>query len=233
MKKILLAIFILTIFCDCRKTETEKVFLRSYVMRYFDAETMRLEPVAYFDGTGIQIWLDDLSMIGDYKSTGTQKDAYDAICEKHNDMNYNRDFVTFNGYQPFATENIGFDFVSIDVTSSARFDATHPAGESLGDIVLLESSSLKPYIDSGYTLETAERNGIHYSRVSDLISEITPEQLILLGSYTHNGGSGWRYLLATLSFKDLPSGSKEHTFTVTMTADDGRVFSDTVEITFE
>ena len=43
-----------------------------------------------------------------------------------------------------------FDIAHIDVVSNANFDAQHPSGTSLNDLVYFISVSPKKYIDSGY-----------------------------------------------------------------------------------
>lgn len=45
--------------------------------------------------------------------------------------------------------------------------------------------------------------------------------------------TGYLQRLCILKFETPPTLSKTHTFTVTMTANDGRVFSDSVRMTFE
>jgi hypothetical protein len=160
-------------------------------------------------------------------SEGSEKKIYDDLCEKHNDMTYLRDFVIFDGYMPFQTNCLGVDFLSIDITSDSSFDDEHPASVSLGDIVTFSSYSLKPYIDSGY--KNLYDNDVFHPVVKRL-SELTTNDLILLGGSSH--GYAPHTYICELTFDSEPILSKTHTFTVTMTADDGRVFSDSIEMTF-
>jgi hypothetical protein len=190
-------------------------------MVYYDMEEISLKE-NYDERECIDIYISNDYKLGGYGSTGTQKEVYDALCEKNNDMTYLRDFVIFDGYRPFQTSCIGVDFLSIDITSDSPFDEEHPAGVSLGDIVTFSSSSLKPYIDSGYTF--TRDNGSVYHSIRKHLNELSQEDLILLGQPPHIG---------ILLFDSEPTLSKTHTFTVTMTADDGRVFSDSIEMTFE
>ncbi len=87
---------------------------------------------------------------------------------------------------------------------------------------MFESISLKPYIDSGYTLEIPYRDEHEpkYSRIEGQVSELTPDQLIMLGP-------------TSLRFESLPTLSKNHRFTVTMTADDGREFKASIDMRFD
>ncbi len=218
MKKILLLLIALTMFsCDLRE---KKVFLRSYVMHYYDVERVILREDISSEVLvkGMYIEFYHLTSLGAYNSTGSLKRSYDALCEKHNDMTYNRKFVIWDSAGPHQTSNIGIDFVSIDIVSDIDFDTEHPAGESLGDIVRFRSISSKPYIDSGY-------KGSEYTTVEGLVSELTPDQLTLLGQNTFIGG---------LYFETSPTLEKTHTFTVTMTPDDGREpFTASIEMTFD
>ena len=76
--------------------------------------------------------------------------AYKALCERYGDTGYSgiREF--------FPLYTGGFDalwhnLVSIDVTSTADYDAGHPAGTSLNDLCELISWTPRDYLESGYT----------------------------------------------------------------------------------
>ncbi len=164
--------------------------------------------------------------LGNYQSTGALKESYDALCQKHNDMTYNREFVTRDGFGPHRTMSLGIDFTSIDIVSDADFDEDHRAGESLADITGFWCVSYRPYIDSNYTLDVPNTNLGKVSTIRESLTYITPgNKLSLLEARYSN--------MVTLFFQSLPTLSKSHTFTVTMTADDGRVFEDSIQMTFE
>ncbi|MDR2894509.1 MAG: hypothetical protein LBU97_03505 [Alistipes sp.] len=135
-------------------------------------------------------------------------------------MTYNRDvsYHFWEGFHGMTTRCLGVDFISVEVVSDAHFDETHPVGESLGNVVMFKSGSCKPYIDRGYM-------GEKYIPIEMPVSELEPENLILLGNQFND--------IALLEFDREPTLSKMHNITVTMTADDGRVFSDTIEVVFE
>jgi hypothetical protein len=221
MKKILLVLLIACGLVSCLREK--KVFLRSYIMSYYGIEGISLKEDSG-ERKSMSIYGTDAYFLGDYKSTGTEKGVYDALCEKHGDMTFLRDFFIRDGFGPHSTDAIGVDFLSIDITSDSPFDEEHPAGVSLGDIVKLSSYSLKPYIDSGYTYINNYGYHRNYHSFDKYFSELTSDDLMLLGRSAYIGD---------LEFDGEPTLSKTHTFTVTMTADDGRVFTASIEMTFE
>jgi hypothetical protein len=216
MKKILLVLLIACGLMSCLKKET--FFKRSYITNYKNVTEIELEgspshfSVLHYGGS-----------IGSFQSIGELKETFDALCEKHGDMTYNRKVTEFQPGEQ-TVRCIGVDFTSIDIVSDSDFDAEHPAGSSLGDIVLFLFQSLKPYIDSGYTLKTDRHKG--FMSFEYLISEIPQGALTMMGGYSNNAIGG-------MKFQSQPTLSKTHTFTVTMTADDGRVFTDSIEMSFE
>ncbi len=223
MKRILL---FLVAFCllGCDPT-VKTAFLRSYVMYYYDVEKIKL--VGWADQKAMRILFTNPLPVGNYQSTGNEKKAYDALCVKHNDMTYNRDFIIWdNG--PHETKCLAVDFVSIDFVSDADFDDEHLAGSSLSDIIRFDTYSLKPYIESGYK-PIADVNYDYFSIVEGLLSELAPNNLLtLLGHPYYNGAE------IELSFIREPTLEKTHTFTVTMTPDDGREpFTASIEMTFD
>ncbi len=218
MKRIISLALVLSLF-GCKRNE---MFMRSYIGSYYGCNAITLHH--YTEYNGIIVSAHNLSSIGGRGSTGVQKSAYDALCERHGDMSYNRKIKYMPNNPPLPVSKIAVDFVSVDIVSDADYDADHPAGESLGDVVLFISSTVKPFIDSGY-------RGRESTRIEKYVSELSPDDLILLGgnsTYIPHG-----YIINYLMFNFQPTLSKTHTFTVTMTADDGRVFSDSIEMTFE
>ncbi len=130
MKKLMLLLAMLG-FTMCFP-KSEWVFLRSYVMNYHDGDNILLRS----DNNYIIIFLNESQFVS-YASTGEEKERYDALCEKHNDMTFDREvqIVSSAGAFVFSTNCIGVDFVSIDIVSNASYDAEHPAYGPLGDIV--------------------------------------------------------------------------------------------------
>jgi hypothetical protein len=213
----------------CEQPSGYSIFTRSYVTAYNHLSSLHLyeywydPPRVEVDGEwlpigvkGINVHGGGYSLITSYDDEDSKKERYDALCEKHNDMTFNREVYIYPG--GYAPGSFGVDFTSIDIVSNADFDAGHLAGSSLGDIVMFDGRSYKQYIDSGY-----DDTLLDDCRIWELVSELTPAQLTLL---EYQDGP-------TLWIQTAPTLSKTHMFTVTMTADDGRVFSDTIEMTFE
>ncbi len=228
MKKIILLLVLTIGFVSC--FPDEKIYLRSYVMEYYDVGGIVLQDIEGVVDTDTQFRVSTTygSHIGSWDSKGEQKTAYDALCRKHGDMTFNRNLKVNFGSGGGLYRYPGVDFTAIDITSSADYDDEHPAGTSLGDIVMAEFGSAKPYIDSGYKKydKAVGRMGeLKVCLINKRFNEFTPDDLTLLGY--DNSYLGW------FNFVSGPTLGKEHTFTVTLTADDGRVFSDSMQVTFQ
>ena len=224
-------------------------FFRSYVMHYYSAEGIELafspkkrdnRAIVIIKPTEVGTSFKPPYLCG-YGSTGDQQILYDELCLKHNDMSYNR---TFKYRSPDDLPNyryIGTDFISISVVSDSDFDAEHPAGSELGDVIRYASYSPKKYIDSGYTEEfdwvyseglaravyasDALARGVPTALehpAEKLVSELTPADLTLLSTKS----------LGAMQFERLPTLSQTHRLTVTMTTDDGTEISASIDMEF-
>jgi hypothetical protein len=209
------------------RNEAEEVFLRSYVMNYYEPREIKL---AVLDsGNGISFYfVTDWRYYGwSYTDNGSKKAIYDVLCEKNGDMTFNR--AVWIGPAHPKNEYMSTNFVSIDVVSNADFDDQHPAGTSLADVIRFNATSAKPYIDSGYVeYEWGSGNKTAYYPIRKMLSEITPYDLVLLGDGELIGLGGGQFV-----FESQPTLSKEHTFTVTFTDDEGTIMSDSIEKAFE
>ena len=115
----------------------------------------------------------------DIAMSGKKKDFYNQLCEKHNDVSYNRR-VRVYFYDQGLNPRCFRDFVNLEVWSSADWDAEHPAGTSLNDLARFSSNTPWPYIQSGYTHKYHEQLNGEYYPVDKLISELTPDDMTLL-----------------------------------------------------
>lgn len=229
----------------------ERVKSPSYVDCYVNLESINLS-VETSDPQCIRITNGtDFSLFVAYglRSTGAEKEKYDQLCKKHNDLSYNK-YVCLPPYGDFdSVTYTEYDFTEITVTSDKDYDAAHPAGESLSDIVRFMSWSPYRYILSGYSryyhydksdvsdaFDTMMRiyiNREYFDNATDatcypvdkMVKDLTAGDLILLG---HD----YPDFLGMLYFEKKPDGEGEHNITVTMRTDTDKVLSNTVRMQF-
>ena len=159
-----------------------------------------------------------------WRDEGGEKTTYEALCRKHNDLTYNKKREYH--LRPEWGVCSAVDFIEIDIVSDKDFDAEHPAGTSLKDIVRFVSISPKKFIDSGYK-ETFnwEKNEpkifkkeedtnklFNYSELKNyfpinmLLKDIGTDEMQMLPVNTHG----------ILFFDKQPTAEKEHLLTVTI-----------------
>ena len=107
---------------------------------------------------------------------------------------------------------------AIELTSDRDYDAEHPAGESLMDIMDMLIDSFGEYV--GVNLAGVNTASNHFGDTHKKYNEFTQKELSVIGP------------IINLSYGNLPTLSKKHNFTLTITFDDGEVFTDTVEVNF-
>ncbi len=74
----------------------------------------------------------------------SMKEEYDRLAEKYDDTTYDGKLF------PDSNRALGRDISAINITCDTAFDEDHPAGESLGDVVMLCANSYKMFVESGY-----------------------------------------------------------------------------------
>ena len=79
-----------------------------------------------------------------WDKNGSRKALFDSLAKAHHDTEYKRSGKTFSYCQFVRTEQI-------DVFSDTDYDADHPAGTPLNDIVDIQFSSAEDYVQSNYT----------------------------------------------------------------------------------
>lgn len=122
MKRLILLLGVLSA-VGCVKSY-EDYYTRSFVLSYGN---MRGISVAMTDfGLGYSV-----DFVGegewDIAMSGKKKDFYNQLCEKHNDVSYNRR-VRVYFYDQGLNPRCFRDFVNLEVWSSADWDAEHPRG---------------------------------------------------------------------------------------------------------
>ncbi len=180
-----------------------------------------------------------------YLSTGDQLEEYYALCRRYNDFGYD----PFGGYKPrdyvFVNRPLhvfsSIDFVSIDIVSNMDFDETHPAGTSLADITMLSTFWGRPILDGNTSpdiIKFEPYNGAAFAnwtygyRRYKRLDALTPYELSVIGMQSSLSTTDEYYedhyredfCIGAITFAKAPTQGFEHTFTVTLTAVDGREF---------
>ena len=143
------------------------------------------------------------------------------------DRSYNNDIV------PYSTCSVLNVFRKIDLVSDSDFDEQHKAGASLADIVRFAGASPYDFIARGYKNPYAwgktdpdfyKNHKIYYEYgydpVYERLSEIDPKKFELIDP------------LFYIEFEKLPSQSKTHNLTLTVTDDKGKTLTATWQQTF-
>lgn len=214
MKRLILLLGVLSIVA-CLKSY-EDYYSRSFILAYGKMKEISVAPTPN-KSLGYHV-----AFIGegrwDVTMSGKDKEFYDALCEKHKDIAYNR---TVRIYDFMFNTRCYLDFAGLEVRSSADWDAEHPAGTLLNDLAHFYSNTPWPYIQSGYTLRYHPHQKGEYYPVSKLISELTPDDMTLLPRYGF-----------VFHFTASPAEPGKHTLFVRLTADDGKVFEASCDTEF-
>ena len=158
-----------------------------------------------------------------WRDEGGEKTTYEALCRKHNDLTYNKKREYH--HRPEWGVCSAVDFREIDIVSDKDFDAEHPAGTSLKDIVRFVSISPKKFIDSGYketfnwrrnrpeifkkdsmVLSLFQREAENYFPINRLLKDMGRDEMQMLPANTHG----------ILFFDKKPTADKEHKLKVTI-----------------
>ncbi len=209
------AAFLLTtlLLCACPSSPYTNYYTNSFVLFYspYKLDTIYLRSAHNQmgplpdDNLSYGIFIKGTGKMG-IESTGAEKEIYDAVCEKHQDLTYNRNVKIYWGYDYDC--RCYWDFTEFDVWSSAEWDSQHPAGSSLGDIARFVSNTPLPYIQSGY--KQKHPTGGAYYPIDCLVSELKPADLTLLPA------SGF-----WLRFTHPPTKPGPHTLSIRLTTDEG------------
>lgn len=183
-----------------------------YIQEYYDGP-LKCEVLDIYGGMpfiSVSIDTEHPSDIKKYSSwsTGDEAEIYRSLCQKHNDLNFKGEDPLFNhpSKQCYAK-----DIASIELTCDSDFDAKHPAGSSIMDIMEYQTTSFGPFITSGYGGEFNNYNAA-LNRIQISISpadSIAPEYMMLLSSVN----------LFRLFFNCVPERKTEIGLTLTITFD--------------
>lgn len=177
------------------------VFSRSFVMNYVDVvDSIPMEMA----GDSIWVYMHKDYVGSAYRYDDSDKGEYDRICEKNGDMTYNASRIPSETWHTYPSEN----WTSISVVSEEDYDAGHPAGSDLSDVIIMETVSPYPFISRGY-------KGEEYTSISRLISELSSDDLKLIGDCGPYSEGSHNYLcyFHFSSRRDIP-GDLHLTFTI-------------------
>ena len=191
--------------------------------------TLRFDPVSnetYSGGvkyTGekvSQFWLDHCiypTIEGTPTYDSENNRIYDSLCVAHNDTEYQKSIYSTGGFGYLTV----YRKMTLDVVSDAPYDAAHPAGASLADIITVRFPSAREFIESGYVLPKSDtpekewhpRNGV---TLIQSLSQFNTEHRKLMG--------GW----FRFEFTKAPDATSTHTFTIVYRDEDGRELTTTM-----
>lgn len=241
MKKMILGIVLfstLLLGCSYPRCELHVVRSKSFVFEYYSVKAMTLH------------WIDDGFILvkvvsrderyGVLSTSAEDKAKYEAKCIANNDEWYNQD-IYYGWFVPNTFQDRNFS--AITIISDSDFNTDYPAGTPLNDLFWFYSTSPYNYIQRGYTDEypwaSHEAPGFrqYFSNndyanyegdpISKRVSELVPEDLILLG-----GGESYRPTLAVLGLMERPTAEGTHNFVVTFTDTEGQKLVSTLKVDF-
>ena len=226
--KAALLISAITIFSSC--TRFKYIHSDSYVMYYYIYDGIKLDTTSLYtnvkDNNGnmrakrvrpeIDINLRNIHKEVNWESEGEDYELYQQLSIKHNDISY--DSKVPISYPPGIVLGVGSaiypDWVSISVTCDSDFDASHPAGSELNDIMKGEFQSSFLYIKGGYKDES-----LTLGKIKPL-NEITADDLCMLA---------WRM---TIYFTAKPEIQDKKQISVTVMTNEGNIYTDSCVFDF-
>lgn len=228
----------------------ERQLCPSYVGCYLKLEGIRLSTTPENSRSLLIKRSDDTPWITyDLNDSGENLKVYEDLCRKHNDLKYNQYRLVARNQAYDEVVYNDCDFTSVTIRADRAFDDTHAAGESLNDVARFLSWSPAKFIDSGYSayyhydsrgvsdaFNTVMRIFIYRDYfleetaatcypVDKMVNDLTAEDLVLLG---HDGPG----LIGILYFEKTPTQPGDYTFTLSMTTDTGKTFTDSAVMSF-
>lgn len=146
--------------------------------------------------------------------------VFDSLSTAHKDTEFQKSAYSTRKFLYMTA----FRRLTLDVVSDAPYDAAHPAGTSLADIITVRFPSAKEFIEDGYTWSDATKNLPHED-----IS--TYEGIILIKSLTQFNTEhrklvgGW----FRMTFTKAPDATSTHRLTIVYRDEDGRELTSQME----
>lgn len=123
--------------------------------------------------------------------------TYDQLCAKWGDTKFKgtRKILSEHPAYEYTSTDMGFTAMDISIDKDVKRNGeTYPAGTSLASVAEISFTTLRRYIENGYKrlpdgdynpiTEIDDRMSLYgYETVTKLVSELTPEDLQLVGPY--------------------------------------------------
>lgn len=224
---------LLIFFVSCSSNESETLpdderFLSAhFVQEYFIPDSVTVEEYPKNASHSIDNETLEIRFWGSSVDERTTPELFEYYARLYGDTGYG------HYIQPGSNMAVAESFRSISVVSDTDFDAGHPAGTSLDDIVCLRSESAYGYIRSGYKQEDK------YVNCRKPLKELAQEDMTLMrytatfkknpwdkqcyawGGYNISGLEEDKYNNLTLSFQKYPEKAGIHKLIFTFTKADG------------
>ena len=167
-----------------------------------------------------------------YSATYRDEAKYEALCQKWGDTKFKGTRKILIDHPAYEYTSTDLGFVSMDLSINKdvkRNGEVIPAGSSLANVAELTFTTLKRYIDNGYKkLPDADYSAITevddqmflygYEKVRKLVSELTPDDLSLVGPY------------ARISWMSKTTVPTVYQLTVTLTDEYGKQYTIVADI---
>lgn len=137
---------------------------------------------------------------------------FDSLCVAHHDTEYSKKEKHYSG-ERFVTPAI-YRGMKLDIVSDADYDASHPAGSSLGDLLNIETYSAKEILESGYNMDLCTGPSVNFGvPVNESLAQFSSQYRKLIAGFF------------SIGFDKAPAATSVHRFTLTYTDEDGRTLS--------
>lgn len=159
-------------------------------------------------------------------SRGDKRALFDSLAQKNHDTGYNGPVTwecqdTRHSDTTFVCFAPDINIVSVDVVCAEAYDAEHPAGSSLSDIIYLRGNILAGWVSGGYHQGYDPRTMSDELRLDEMTAADYRLKLASVGQYPE------------LSLARKPDSAGPHALQIDIRLDDSAVISRTVTITLE
>ncbi len=211
--RLIIAICSITLLaCSCIMDIPIRYKNEPVALSYAFSEVIKCKEVQVQDGKAI-IFLAPDEEDDSFKVFKKGDDIYNELSLKHRDSFTGK---LMDGAPGPLGNCFAKDFTSIDIVCDRDFDASHPAGSSLADIVNYEVFSIYPWIRDGYV-----SNKMAY-QITKRLSTVKPDDMTMISIVT----------FIILRFAERPQEIGDYMFRFTLVTDDGLTYEIDQDVTF-